>query len=173
MSQAGINNTSIFPPGAIVDSLTGNVGGLVGPDAGNNINILGAGGVIVTGNPGTNTLTITVGGGGFSWNETLVVGPVNLAASNGYISNNGALVTYVLPAVSAVGDVIRVTGKGAGGWIVTQGAGQSIQFGNVATTVGVGGSLASTTLGSSILIVCITANLKWNVLSVMSNLTIV
>lgn len=49
------------PVGPVIETLTGNVGGPVGP-TGNNINIIGAGGVLVTGNPGTSTLTITVSG---------------------------------------------------------------------------------------------------------------
>lgn len=39
-------------------TLTGNVGGAVSPTVGN-INVIGSGGVVVTGNPGTSTLTIT------------------------------------------------------------------------------------------------------------------
>lgn len=42
-----------------INTLTGNVGGPVPPTAGN-INVIGAGTVLVTGNPGTSTLTITV-----------------------------------------------------------------------------------------------------------------
>jgi len=44
--------------GADLETLTGDVGGPVGPDANRNINTLGtAGEILVTGNPGTNTLT--------------------------------------------------------------------------------------------------------------------
>ncbi len=46
--------------GGIVSTLTGNVGGPVPPTA-NNINVVGDGTIVlVTGNPGTSTLTITV-----------------------------------------------------------------------------------------------------------------
>ena len=41
------------------ETLTGNTGGAVPPTAGN-INVIGAGTVLVSGNPGTSTLTITV-----------------------------------------------------------------------------------------------------------------
>lgn len=67
MSQAGNFNTSaIIPPGMIVETLTGNTGGPVGPNGANNINIVGDGTTIqITGNPGTNTLTVVgLGGGG-------------------------------------------------------------------------------------------------------------
>lgn len=46
-------------PASDVETLTGNTGGPVGPDGAFNINILGADGVVTTGNPGTNTITIT------------------------------------------------------------------------------------------------------------------
>src|SRR5574338_109587 len=46
---------------SLVDSLTGDVGGAVGADVNQNINIVGGTNVTVTGNPGTNTLTIDVG----------------------------------------------------------------------------------------------------------------
>lgn len=41
-----------------IETLTGNSGGAVGPDGAFNIDILGAGSITVTGDPGTNTLTI-------------------------------------------------------------------------------------------------------------------
>lgn len=60
MSQSGVLNlNSITPPPTVVETLTGNSGGAVGP-SGNNINIVGDGTTAtVVGNPGTNTLTIT------------------------------------------------------------------------------------------------------------------
>lgn len=43
----------------VVETLTGNVGGAVGPDGANNINVLGSAQYTFTGNPGTNTLTLS------------------------------------------------------------------------------------------------------------------
>lgn len=49
--------------GADLETLTGDVGGPVGPDANRNINTLGtAGEILVTGTPGTNTLTWSLDG---------------------------------------------------------------------------------------------------------------
>src|SRR5690242_12625586 len=49
-------------PGAFVQTLTGNTGGPV-PPTGGNINVVGDGiTVTVAGNPGTSTLTISLGG---------------------------------------------------------------------------------------------------------------
>lgn len=45
-------------------TLTGNSGGAVGPDGSRNIDLLGSNGVTVIGNPVTNTLTISLSGGG-------------------------------------------------------------------------------------------------------------
>lgn len=60
MSQAGSLGGGIIPPGGVVETLTGNTGGPVGPNGSGNINVVGDGITIdVSGNPGTNTLTIS------------------------------------------------------------------------------------------------------------------
>ncbi len=60
MSQAGRFNDGTPTPGTIL-TLTGNSGGPVGPDGGGNIDVVGDGTTVdVVGNPGTNTLTISV-----------------------------------------------------------------------------------------------------------------
>jgi hypothetical protein len=110
--------------------------------------------------------------GGFMWNE-VVIPAQNMVSDNGYVANDAALVTLTLPATSALGGVIEVTGKGAGGWSIAQGAGQQINFGASSTTVGVAGSLSSATALDSVKLVCITANLEWNVLSAIGNLVVV
>lgn len=43
-------------------TLTGDTGGAVGADGANNVNLLGSGAVAIAGNPGTNTLTVSVDG---------------------------------------------------------------------------------------------------------------
>lgn len=161
-----------FPSSTIVvDTLTGNSGGAVGPTA-NNINILGAGGITVAGNPGTSTLTISVSGSGMSWNEVLGTSQ-SMSVNNGYVPNNVALVTLTLPAIAAFGDVIQIGGKGAGLWKIAQNASQVIHFGIADTTVGVAGSLTATQRYDGIELICITANTDWLVLSVIGNLTVV
>src|SRR5580698_3075585 len=63
MSQAGRLNGITPVPVTVVETLTGNTGGAVGP-TGNNINVVGDGTTVeVTGNPGTSTLTISALGG--------------------------------------------------------------------------------------------------------------
>ena len=85
MSQSGSYNNGVFPPGTVVQDLTGNVGGPVGPDGANNINVIGDGtSITVVGNPGTNTLTISAVSGG-TVVETITGntgGPVSPTAGN-------------------------------------------------------------------------------------------
>lgn len=63
--------------------------------------------------------------GGFKWQ--MVSGVSQQAQpNNGYLANNDAQVTITLPASPNVGDVVRVSSPGAGGWKIAQNAGQSI-----------------------------------------------
>lgn len=63
MSQAGIINAESGPlPADVLETLTGNSGGAVSPDTLHNINIVGTGGVTVTGDPTTHTLSIAGAG---------------------------------------------------------------------------------------------------------------
>jgi hypothetical protein len=62
---------------------------------------------------------------------------------------------------------------GANGWLIAQNAGQNIQVGNTSTTIGAGGSIASTDVGDGVSLVCTVADTTWNAFSVIGNLTIV
>lgn len=123
---------------------------------------------------GAGSITISATGlGGFSW--TTVTGTSqNMVSNNGYIANNAGLVTLALPATSNVGDELDVIGKGAGGWAISQGAGQSIVFGSHTTTVGAGGSLSSTNAKDCFYMICTVANTEWEIASApQGNLTFV
>jgi hypothetical protein len=96
-----------------------------------------------------------------------------MAVNNAYIANNAALVTLTLPDTAALGSVIEVVGKGAGGWKIAQNASEIIHFGNINTTTGTGGSLASTATYDAIRIVNTVANTEWTVLSVQGVITVV
>lgn len=159
MTKAGIlrDSTSSAPD---VETLTGNSGGAVGPDAAFNINLIGSGSVSVAGNPGTNTLTISVSGSGLSW--SVVLGATQtMTSNNGYIANNVAGVTFTLPATSAVGDYIAIIGMGAGGWSIAQGAGQQVRVGANASTVGAAGTTTSSNQYDSLELICVVANTLW------------
>lgn len=126
-------------------------------------------GISITNGAGTITINST---GGLTWQT--ITASQGLAINNGYIcvSAGGAL-SLSLPTTAAVGSEIEVTLDGATSWTITQAAGQQIRLGNVQTTSGVGGSLASTAQGDSIRFVCSVANTKFNVISSMGNITVV
>ena len=94
---------------------------------------------VVTNNASGVTLTGTFagnGGGltnlpsGSTWQ--VVTGASQQAQPNsGYIAGSTSLVTITLPTSPAIGDIIRVTGAGAGGWQIAQNAGQSILGANL------------------------------------------
>lgn len=93
MSQAGaIASTGGVGP-TVVETLTGNSGGPVGP-TGNNINVVGDGtSVTVAGNPGTSTLTISLVGGVPAIEEVNVqTGTSPVTPTAGAITLNGAVV---------------------------------------------------------------------------------
>ena len=112
------------------------------------------------------------GGGGITWSE--VTGTTQaLSADNGYIANNAAEVVFTLPASCAIGKIIRVAGKGAGGWQINQNSGQTIYFSDLATTTGTSGNISSTHRRDAVELVCITANTEFQVISSIGNITIV
>ena len=154
------------------ETLTGDTGGAVSPDPTNTINIVGGPTITVAGNPGTNTLTISVTGGGFPWTE--VTGTTqSLAVDNGYIANNAGLVTLTLPTTASLGEPIQIVGKGAGLYTIAQNAGQTIHFVASSTTTGVGGSLTAIEQFATLEIVCTTANTDWTVVDSGGNFTVI
>lgn len=100
---------------------------------------------------------------------------VTMGTNTGYTIDNGAsLVTLTLPATANLGDFIEINGFSAGGWKIAQAAGQQIHLGNLATTSGVGGSLASTNQNDGIRLRCAVAGgTVWTTISVIGNITVV
>jgi len=92
MSQAGAANDGGVSPGLIVETLTGNSGGAVGPTA-NNINDVGTGSITVVGTPGTSTLTTQLTG---LTNHNVLVG-----AGTATITKVAPSATAGVPLVSA------------------------------------------------------------------------
>jgi hypothetical protein len=74
-------------------------------------------------------------GPGVTWVD--VTGTSVQAASNtGYLANNAAEVTVILPPTPAVGDIVQVSGIGSGGWTIAQNAGQSVITKNLPGGIG-------------------------------------
>lgn len=99
--------------------------------------------------------------------------PISMIPNMSYVTDNGtSIINYTLPSTAAFGTILQISGKSVGGWSLAQNAGQSILFINQSTTTGVTGSLASSSKGDFIRLLCITANTTWNVVGSMGNITI-
>lgn len=84
-----------------------------------------------------------------------------IAVNKGYIANNAAGVTFLLPSSAMVGSEFAIQGSEAGGWSVTQNINQLLHIGNAISSTGIGGSIASTNRYDSIRFVCIVQDLEW------------
>lgn len=133
--------------------MIGSTGGTPAPAT-----LTAGGGMTVTN--AANSVTLATTGGGLGW--TFVTGTSqNMSPDIGYVANNAGLVTLTLPVTAAVGTALGIIGLGAGGWKIAQNANQNIQVGSVSTTVGIGGSVASTNRYNSINLICVVANTTW------------
>ncbi len=111
--------------------------------------------------PGANTITIAaLGGGAVTW--SVITANQTAAVNNGYFCNKAGTLALALPAVSAVGDVIKVINiNTATGIQFTQAAGQQIFISSASTTLGATGTLTSSVVGDTLTLVCRTANTTW------------
>jgi hypothetical protein len=79
-----------------------------------------------SGSFGGNGAGLTNVAGILAWQN--VTGTSQQAQPNtGYLANNAAQVTVTLPVSPSLGSIVRVSGVGAGGWLIAQNAGQFIQ----------------------------------------------
>lgn len=148
-------------------------GGTTGTGNVQSIASVGSSGQVLTSNGAGALPTFqAASGGGLSWVVETTTSR-SAAVNEGVICNNASLVTVTLPDTAAVGDKLRVTGIGAGGWLIAQNASELIHFGNTVTTTGAGGSLASTDDNDAVELVCVVANTEWLVLSSVGNITVV
>lgn len=111
-------------------------------------------GITIT--PGTNIITISSASSGFTWND-ITGGTAILAAENGYVADSASLTTFTMPTNNALGDTIKIMGKGSGGWTIVYSTGQSINFSSATTTITTG-SLSSTNARDCIELVCTTSS---------------
>lgn len=111
------------------------------------------------------------GASGLTW--TSVSASTTMAVNTGYITT-GTAPALALPSTAAVGTLLAVLCAGPSTtWSITQASGQRVFFGSSATTTGATGSLASTTNGDCIYLVCTTANTTWYAISSIGNITVV
>ncbi len=109
--------------------------------------------------------------GGYTWSE--ITGATQAQVDNAYVTNNASRVVVTLPPVADQFSTIRIVGKGAGGWMLAQNAGQTVHFSGESTTTGTAGSLASQEIFDSIEIVCITQNTDFSVMNCIGNITLI
>ncbi len=107
---------------------------------------------------GSGSISIATTSFALAWSN--VAGTTQAAAINsGYVIGNAAQTTVTLPATAALGSIVAVQGKGAGGWILTANGGQTIQVGSSATSAG--GTVTSANQWDAIEVVCVTADTTW------------
>lgn len=94
MSQAGSAGNGGISPSVIVETLTGNSGGAVGPTA-NNINVVGGTNINIVGNPGTSTLTASVSG---TTNHAVQIGNAGGTLTSVSVGATGTVLTGVTGA---------------------------------------------------------------------------
>ena len=124
MSQAGSFGIGGITPSMVVETLTGNSGGAVGPTA-NNINVVGSGVITVTGNPGTSTLTITSSAIGVVDGDTGSASgsPLHIITGNATLNSGSSILfsasgsTVTLNVTDASNNTI--IGRGSGGTLIT------------------------------------------------------
>ncbi len=165
---------------AINNAFRAGVQFILGSDAPGDIYFRSASGPVARLGIGSNGQALVVNAGLPAWgnqsalNWSVVTATSQAAAVNsGYIINTSALSTITLPATAAIGSILEIVGAGAGGWRLSQAAGQQIIFGNIANTTGVAGQLNSTHQRDCIRLVCLTADTVWQVISSIGNIDVI
>ena len=169
------STTGVFTESAITDhyALVGGTSNAI-----TSVNPSTAGFILTSNGPGVDpSFQVAPATGGFVWVDVTST-PQTVASPTGYITNFATQVTYVLPATPTLGDIFRVTGgtsaSATAPWIITQNATQQIKYGNQATTVGTGGSIAATLQYDGIEMVCVTGGSAavWTVISSLGSLIV-
>jgi len=134
------------------------------------VNLTQGANVTITNSDGGITIAAASGGVTFAG----VSGTTQQAAvNNGYIPLNAALTTITLPATAAVGDVVAISGHGAGKWKLAQNASQLIHFLSLTSTTGTGGYISATSQYDCIIVRCVEANTTWVVENAVGNLDVI
>lgn len=97
----------------------------------------------------------------FAW--TAVTMNTSMAVNQGYLVNGGASINMLLPATSAVGDIVEIATLGTNGCVITMAGSQTVNI--VDDTSSAGGTVTlevtNGVLSGNIRLVCMTANTAW------------
>jgi hypothetical protein len=160
-------NITLTAGASVPTTFNANTGSAV--PAANILTVIGGTGINTSGSG--STLTINAVGTGMTW-SVITAASQAMSVNNGYIANRAGTVAFTLPTTSAVGDMIEVTGiNTATGWSIGYTTNQQIFYGTSSATITTG-TLASTNIRDSVRLVCVVANLGWNVLSSVGNITV-
>jgi hypothetical protein len=132
-------------------------------------NLTAGAGIAITN--GSGSITVSVVDMGANW-VNVTGTSATMSAGNGYQANNAGLVTLTMPSVasSTFGDTIKVSGFGAGGWLIQCVATQLINFGSNQSSAA--GSIASTNQYDCIELVCSSTTTQWFATYSIGNLTV-
>jgi len=150
-----------------IQTILGDGGSPVTPDAEGNVDIIGGLGVTTSGSG--SSLTINASLPSLHWLEDTTT-PINVSISEAHISNAPSQIVYNLPAVAGIGDGFAFFDLGGNGFSITANTGQTIRVGNQVTTAA--GTVTSTAIGDIIWIVCGIADTEFLGYSVQGNLTL-
>jgi hypothetical protein len=127
--------------------------------------------ISITNGAGSITIASTASGG-LTYNAVAGTSQA-MVANNAYQNDNAGLTTFTLPVTAAKGSRLEIIGFGSGGWALAQAAGQQCIVGTLSTTVGVGGSIASTDRYDNIELVCVVADTIWKEVDMQGNINVV
>lgn len=97
-------------------------------------------------------------GAGSTWTVVTAASQA-LDAGDQFIATNAGETTFTLPVTASVGDTYKIALGSTGGFVVAQGAGQTVTMYGVSTTTGVAGETTSETIiGATLEIVCVVAD---------------
>ncbi len=149
-----------------IQSITGDSGPPVNPDASGNVNVLGASGITTSGSG--DTLTITGSFSSLTWSVDTTT-PINVNVNEGHVANGAGQIVYNLPATAGIGEGFAFFDLGGNGFQIQAQAGQTVRLGNQVSTGG--GTVTSTAIGDVIWIICGVANTSFLGYSAQGNLT--
>lgn len=135
-------------------------GGTTTTAAQQSIASVGTSGQVLTSNGASALPTFQDAATPFTWTEVTGTSQA-MAVENGYIANNASLVTLTLPSTAAIGETVKIFGKGAGLFKIAQNASQTMHFLSSDTTTGTGGDITAEDQYGRLVITCITANTDW------------